>query len=172
MREEKDLRDKQAGENVVISDDKNKKLKLVGIAGAALLVAFLLGFLPMWLSSRGYQEERDQVRQTLRRNVLQNDLATAAINARRGEYELARQQTSDFFTALRGEVDRAENESAFDQPQRDKLQTLLAQRDELITMLARNDTASAERLTDAYFAYIETKNSNAPPQSSPPPQNK
>jgi len=115
----------------------------------------------MWLSARNYETERDAAVKTLRPSVLQNNLATATINARRGEFEQARQQTSDFFTDLRAEVDR--EESAFSPQQREAVQQILAQRDETITQLARNDAAAAvDRLTDLYFAFMQAKNSPAP----------
>ena len=90
---------------------KNEMLKKAGIVGAIALVAFLLGFLPMWLSARTHENERDAAIKTLRPSVLQNTLATAAINARRGEFEQARQQTSDFYTDLRAELES--EQSAF-----------------------------------------------------------
>ncbi|HXG84244.1 MAG TPA: hypothetical protein VNI84_09470 [Pyrinomonadaceae bacterium] len=138
---------------------KSETLKRVGIVGTIALVAFLLGFVPMWLSARNYENERDAVQKTLRPSVLQNNLATAAINARRGEFEQARQQTSDFYTDLRAEVDR--EESAFSPQQREAVQPILAQRDETITLLARNDAAAVDRLTDLYFAFMQVKNSPA-----------
>ena len=80
---------------------------------------------------------------------LQNTIASGVIDARRGEYELARQSASDFFTTLRAEIG-LENDSAMTQAQRARITPLLTQRDEIITLLARNDPASAERLSDLY----------------------
>ena len=139
---------------------ENETLKRVGIVGAIALVAFLLGFLPMWLSARNYESERDAAVKTLRPSVLQNTLGTATINARRGEFEQARQQTSDFFTDLRAEHDR--EETAFSSQQREAVGKILAQRDETITQLARNDVTAVDRLTDLYFAFMQMKNSLAP----------
>lgn len=140
----------------------NETLKRLGIVGAIALIAFLLGFLPAWLSARNYKNERDAVQKILRPSVLQNTLATAAINARRGEFEQARQQTSDFFTDLRTEIDR--EETAFSPQQREAVQPILAQRDETITQLARGDVMAVDRLTDLYFAFMQVKNSPAPPK--------
>ncbi len=155
LREERNLKSENGA-----AGGRNETLKRVGIVGAIALVAFLLGFLPMWLSARNYENERDAVQKTLRPSVLQNNLATATINARRGEFEQARQQTSDFFTDLRAEVDR--EESAFSSQQLEAVQLILAQRDETITLLARNDAAAVDRLTDLYFAFMQVKNSPAP----------
>jgi hypothetical protein len=159
--EKKDLReDRSFDKEISATDGKNETLKRVGIVGAIALLAFLFGFLPAWLSARNYENERDAAVKTLRPSVLQNNLATAAINARRGEFEQARRQTSDFFTDLRAEFDR--EETAFSPPQREAVQQILAQRDETITQLARNDAAAVDRLTDLYFAFMQAKNSPAP----------
>jgi hypothetical protein len=132
-------------------------LNRIAIIAAFTLGGFLIGYIPMWLASAGYQTERESMVKTLRPSVLQNDLATATINARRGEFEQARQQASSFFTDLRAEVQR--DESAFVAEQHDAMQSILGQRDETITLLARNDPSSADRLTDLYFNYLQAKNS-------------
>ncbi|HLM56185.1 MAG TPA: hypothetical protein VK422_08630 [Pyrinomonadaceae bacterium] len=72
--------------------------------------------------------------------------------ARRGEYETARQTASDFFTALRTELD-ADDDSPFSPRQREAAGPLLDRRDAIITLLARSDPASAERLSDLYVSY-------------------
>jgi hypothetical protein len=135
-------------------------LNRIAIVGMVALVGFLLGFVPMWLTSAGYQEELDSLVKTLRPSVLQNDLATATINARRGEFEQARQQTSSFFTDLRAELERTE--SSFALGQQEAVRSILEQRDDTITLLARRDTTSADRLTDLYFSYLQLKNSAVP----------
>jgi len=83
---------------------------------------------------------------------MENDLASAAIGARRGEYETARQVASDFFTALRAETDKGVD-SAFSQARIDGAQPLFAQRDQIVTLLARGDGASADLLSDLYVSY-------------------
>ncbi len=141
-------------------DGKNETLKKAGIVGAVALLAFLLGFVPMWLSAGTHESERDAAVNTLRPSVLQNTLGTAALNARRGEFEQARKQTSDFFTDLRAEM---ENETgAFNAKQLAAAQPILAQRDETITLLARNDAAAVDRLTDLYFNFMQMKNTPEP----------
>ena len=139
---------------------KPATLNKIKIAAVAALAGFLIGFVPIWLSSTGYQEELDSVVKTLRPSVLQNELATATINARRGEFEQAREQTSSFFTDLRNELER--DESSFAVAQHEAVRSMLKQRDETITLLARSDPASADRLTDLYFSYLQVKNSSVP----------
>jgi Na+-transporting NADH:ubiquinone oxidoreductase subunit NqrC len=127
-----------------------------GIFAAILIAAFLLGLIPMWLSARSYAYERDTARTELRLSQMQNHLATATIQARRGEYEQARNAASDFLTNLQTEVDNSTG--AFNQQQRESLQPILTHRDVLITLLARSDPASADRLADLYLIYLQAKN--------------
>jgi hypothetical protein len=122
------------------------------IYGAVLLVAFLLGLVPMWLKARqcaGSLAEAERQLTLVRR---QHDLASAAIDARRGEYEPARQAASQFFTSVRAEIDKGDA-SDLTQAQRQGVTPLLASRDELITLLARSDPASADRLSELYVKY-------------------
>ena len=88
---------------------------------------------------------------------MENSLASAAIDARRGDYETARQAASDFFTSLRAETSKGVD-SALSQAQIDGLQPLLTQRDEIITLLARGDTTSADLLSDLYVSYRKIVN--------------
>jgi hypothetical protein len=121
------------------------------VYATVVFAAFVLGFVPMWLVARTRANERDVVQQALRLTQLENGLAAAAIQARRGDYEPARAAASTFYTNLRAEFDRSP--SGFTVPQREMMQSLLAQRDQLITLLARADPAVAERLADAYVSY-------------------
>ena len=127
------------------------------IYAVVLLVVFLLGFIPMWLKARecarGLAESEHQL--TLIR--MQSNLASAVIDARRGDYEPARQAASQFFTSLSAEIDKGDT-SAFTQAQRERLQPLFAGRDDVITLLARSDPASADRLSDLYVSYRKIMN--------------
>lgn len=121
------------------------------VSAGALL--FLLGFVPAWLGARERSGQRDEARRELRLARLENSLAFAAVSARRGHYEPARRAASDFFTALRQEVDAAD-ETALTPEGRAGVERLLDRRDETITLLARGDPSSAERLADLYVAYL------------------
>ena len=121
---------------------------------AVILVAvFLLGLIPMWLTSRNRARELDDAKRELRLSEMKNDLSAAVINARRGEYEAARQATSSFLTSLRAQCDAATEPSDLTRAQCENLRPALDQRDELITLLARSDPASADRLTETYVLY-------------------
>ena len=127
-------------------------MRRVAIYGAVLLVVFLLGFVPMWLKASQRAASLAEAEHQLTLARMQNNLASAAIDARRGDYEPARQAVSQFFTAIRAEIDKGDA-SNFTQAQRQGLQPLFAGRDEVITLLARSDPAAADRLADLYAAY-------------------
>lgn len=122
------------------------------IYGAVLLVVFLLGLVPMWLKARQSASSLVEAEHQLTLVRMQNNLASAVIDARRGDYEPARQAVSQFFTSMSTEIDEGDA-SDFTPAQRQALQPLLAGRDEVITLLARSDPASADRLSDLYMAY-------------------
>jgi hypothetical protein len=122
------------------------------IYAGVLLVGFLLGFVPMWLQARASAAGLADAERRLTLVGMQGDLASAAIDARRGDYEPARQSASQFFTSLRAEIDKADS-SHLTQAQRAGAQPLLAGRDEIITLLARSDPASADRLSELYVTY-------------------
>ena len=132
----------------------------VTVVIAIALSAFLLGFSAMWITSNGYEYERDLLRKSLRRSVLQNSLATAALEAQKGEFEQARQQSSNFFTDLRADVEG--NDSSFPLEQQEKLGSILTRRDETITLLSRGDPAVAKQLSNLYFNFTKMQNSAKP----------
>jgi hypothetical protein len=122
------------------------------IYAVVLLVVFLLGFIPMWLKARECARGLAEAEHQLFLVRMQNTLASAVIDARRGDYEPARQAVSQFFTSLSAEIDKGET-SNFTQPQREGMQPLLTRRDDIITLLARSDPASADRLSDLFVSY-------------------
>jgi hypothetical protein len=127
-------------------------LRRVIIYGGVLLVVFLLGFIPMWLQARTSAARLADAERRLTLVGMRNDLASAAVDARRGDYEPARQTVSQFFTSFRAEIDKGDG-SGLTQAQRAQVQPLFAGRDEIVTLLARSDPASADRLSDLYVAY-------------------
>ena len=130
---------------------KNRQLHRFAIYATVLFAAFLLGFLPMWLTARTRTAERDAAQQALRLAQIETSLAAAAIQARRGEYERAREATSTFYTSLQAELGRAD--SGLAAPSREALQGVLDERDQMITLLARGDAAAADRLANLYISY-------------------
>ena len=127
------------------------------ITVALLVLAFLLGLVPMWLTSRDCSSRLADAERQSSLVRMENSLASAAIDARRGDYETARQAASDFFTALRTETGNGVD-SALSEPEITSLQPLLTRRDEIITLLARGEATSADLLSDLYVSYRELVN--------------
>jgi hypothetical protein len=148
-----EMREERSEEVVHTKPAKSSNLlQRIGIYAALMLVAFLLGFVPMWLKARESGNNLAATEHTLSLAQRQNNLASAVIDARRGEYEPARQAASQFYTSLQGDIDKGDD-STLNQAQRTAAQGLFAGRDEIITLLARSDPASADRLSDVYVAY-------------------
>ena len=125
----------------------NSGIRRYLIYAGVLLIVFLLGLIPMWLKGRTAANSLAEAEHQLVLSKTQNDLASAVIDARRGDYEPARQALSRFFTSLNT------GSSNYTEAQRNSMQPLFAGRDELITLLARNDPASADRLSDLFVSY-------------------
>lgn len=153
MSNERSVTVEEAGVRRVEEGRLSGTVSRVGIYLGVALAVFLLGLVPMWLKARENASQRDAARRELRVSRTQNALASAAVDAARGEYEPARQSASDFFTALREEVDAAGGESTLTPQQRESLRPLLTQRDDAITLLARSDPAAAARLLDLHAAF-------------------
>jgi len=131
---------------------QNSLLRRLGIYAAVLVVVFLLGFVPMWLKARTSAGSLETAEHQLNLARIQNALASAVIDARRGDYEPARLAASQFFTSLGAEVDKGDA-SNFTSAQREAMKPLFARRDEIITLLARSDPAAADKLADLYVAF-------------------
>ena len=132
--------------------NRTAQLHRVLIYAAVLLIGVLLGFVPMWLKARGCANELEIAQRELNLATMRNTLASATIDARRGEYEPARQAASNFFTSLSAEADKSTG-SVLTDSQKQNIQPLFAGRDEVITLLARSDPAAADRLADLYATY-------------------
>ena len=133
-------------------------MRRILIYAGVLLIVFLLGFVPMWLKARAAGNRLADSERHLMLARIQNDLASAVIDARRAEYEPARQAVSQFFTTLQAETAKGDS-SNYTRAQAEQLHPLFAGRDELITLLARSDPASADRLADLFVAYRKIMNS-------------
>ncbi len=131
--------------------------KRVALYATIALGFFLLGFVPMWFKTDAAIEQRDAAQRAVRLTQLHNTLATAVIDVQRGQFEPARQLTSDFYTTLRRQVD-TDSGTLFTPSQRENLVSLLSERDELITLLARSDPSAIERLIRVYSTYSRVVN--------------
>jgi hypothetical protein len=133
------------------------RIRRLVIYVALLLLAFLLGFVPMWIKSRECASRLAEAERQSSLARMENSLVSAAMDARRGDFETARVAASDFFTVLRAATS-TDVDSALSQAQKDGARPLLAQRDQIITLLSRGDVASADLLSDLYVSYRELVN--------------
>ena len=140
---------------------QNERVRRVILYAAVLLAVFLLGLVPMWMTARTRGRELNTTQAALRISTLQNTLAGAAIDARQGRYEPARQAASEFFTNLRAEIERG-RDSVFTEAQQNTLRPVFDTRDDTITLLARSDPASADRLTELYNTYRQATGGTPP----------
>src|SRR5688572_21909862 len=92
--------------------------KRVALYVSLSLGFFLLGFAPMWFKSTQSIEQRDAAQRGVRLAQLQNTVAAAVIEVQRGQYEPARQLTSEFYTNLRRQVE-GDSGSVFTSSQRE-----------------------------------------------------
>jgi len=127
-------------------------MRRILVYAGVLLIVFLIGFVPMWLKARAAGNHLAEIERHLILARTQNDLASAVIDARRAEYEPARQAVSQFFTTVQAEIAKGDS-SSYTRAQGEQLHQLFAGRDELITLLARSDPASADRLADLFVTY-------------------
>lgn len=133
---------------------KRPRPNYLPLVAVIAIAAFLAGLIPSWLNAKTSRQELQAAKGRASLDQIKISLGAAAIQARRGDYEIARQETSRFFTSLLDETNRG-TRSALSPAQRERVAPLFAQRDELITLLARGDPASAERLSDLYVAYAK-----------------
>ena len=116
------------------------------------ILGLLLGLIPMYLMARERGQKLAATQQRVRLYELQRRIANASFDARRGEYEQARQAAGDFYNDLRKEVERNDR-SALPPAEHENLKKLFAGQNDVVTLLARNDPASVDRLNEAYLTY-------------------
>ena len=124
-----------------------REQKTIYFAIAGIVVAFLIGFLWQYTRARGFEQERTQLRNELVFKRLETTLAAALIESDRGNYEFARQLSSEFFTGLQSNLSSAP---------RTTLQELTAinrQRDAVITAASRSHPETSSLLGQLYNTY-------------------
>ncbi len=139
------------------ADDRKRRILIYAIVA---VIIFLFGLVPMGMVALNRASERDEARRELRLCSIQGLLASAAIDARLGNYEPARESASNFFTEVRAELDKGRS-SAFTQSQQEALASILNPRDEVITLLARSDPAVADRLGTLFTSYKKAVGSDS-----------
>jgi hypothetical protein len=144
------------------------------IAAAALVVGFLLGFVPEMVGKRHAERDLTAARLELRLSRQQGRLGAALAESMRGNYERSRQLMARYFTDLQSTAGQVP-----DARKRQALNGILSQRDEIITLLSRSQPETQQRLMILYtqmFAAIDPEGAVAPavttapaPPAVPPP---
>lgn len=135
---------------------------------AALVVIFLLGFVPMWWQYRQANQANEAAQSQLRKAETKNLLTSSIVEAKNGEYETSRQYMSEFFTNLNTEIEKGDSGN-LTTSEREKLKPVFTNRDSIITLLAQRDPASVERLTDIYTTYKQAFGQVQKPAEVPTP---
>jgi CHASE1-domain containing sensor protein len=157
-------------EEITTTKEPNKIVLLLRqalITVGLMFVAFLIGICLMGLKWWGAASDRDAAQKQLRLSQLQNNLASAAVDAGRGDYEPARQAASNFFTSATNELENT-GSNIFTKEQQTQLKTLLSSRDQIITLLSRNDPAATEKLKEMYVLYRKVMNNEKLEMQGPP----
>lgn len=114
---------------------------------AAAVLAFLAGFGWQYTRASRLDVRLTNTSRLLTESQIEASLATALINAQQGNFELARQRASEFFTRLEQEQRTLGAEAP------PKFRSLLSQRDATITMLSRSSPEAVELLQHLYTEY-------------------
>lgn len=106
----------------------------------ALVLAFGAGFGWQYYRAMEIEDQLERTEQELAVERLRVGLAQAAVAAQSGDYEAARRQMSDFFTAMQGRLEQLPPDV------RATGEEMLRQRDDVITELSRANPESGETL--------------------------
>lgn len=139
----------------------NRQSILIVIALA--LVAFLIGFGWQYTRARALGQELAKTTEQLVWKELEVKLAAATIEAQRGNFEISRQLSSEFFTRLQNEIGRAPEDKRLE------LQAISNQRDAIITAASRSDPQTPSLLGQLYSTY-RVAFGEAPVAPQPAPQ--
>jgi hypothetical protein len=111
--------------------------------------AFVVGLAIPSIRAQRLESRLEATTRALALSQLENALGAAALEARRGRYEPARQHASSFFTGLQVAIPRLPAAT------RGQVNDILARRDTTITVLSRSAPVSVELLDDLLARYRE-----------------
>jgi hypothetical protein len=142
---------------------REQRLVLFGVAG--IVLAFLIGFLWQNMRARDFERRLEAANVELTFERLQSRLSAAVIEADHGNYEIARQLASDFFTGLNNDMQRAPAES------QQALHAIAGHRDAIITAASRSDPQTGSLLFQLYNTFRVTFGDApiSPPRAAPAP---
>jgi hypothetical protein len=122
------------------------------VAAAALVVAFLLGFVPMYVKANRLDAELRTAQAENSRAELRDLIALAYVQASQQNYGLAASTSSRFFDRARELANQTQDAS------RKALDELLAFRDKVTAKLAKGDAAA---LADLQDLFVKTRQATA-----------
>ena len=132
-------------------ENTNKNLpQKIAIGAAALIVVFLLGYVPSCVGARSAEEQRAELEQKLKMAELRGQLGMASYEANRNNYANATEFSTNFFNGLRNAIDSAEDDTV-----KKRLQAMMALRDEITTNLAQADPVVKEKLARMYADFYQ-----------------
>lgn len=132
-------------------DITNKNLpQKIAIGAAALIVVFLLGYVPSCVGARSAEEQKAELEHKLKMADLRGQLGMASYEANRNNYANAAEFSTNFFNGLRSAIDSAEDDEV-----KKKLQTMIGLRDEVTTNLAQADPVVKEKLARMYADFYQ-----------------
>ena len=120
-------------------------LKKLAIFAGALVVVFLLGFIPARISARNAQQLNTRLEHDLQLASACNVLGMVSYEANRNNYATAGQRSSEFFNGLRAIINKTGDEAL-----KQSLRTLLGRRDQITLHLAQANPAVKETLARSY----------------------
>lgn len=127
-----------------------KRLNKLAVSAVALIVAFLLGYVPSSISSRNTKQQNAELEDKLRFAELGNQLAMASYETNRNNYASATEFSTRFFNGLPEII-----ADSTDQARNQRLQAMLLRRDEITSNLAQVDQTAKEKLALMYAEYFE-----------------
>jgi len=121
--------------------------RIVAITTAAALAGFLIGFAWQYSRARSLDAQVQRTEQSLAFALMEGTLASAAISAQAGAFDLAQQQASEFFTELQVHIGQAPPNAQAE------LRAILAERDQTVGAVSRRDPGAAEILARHFIRF-------------------
>jgi hypothetical protein len=128
---------------------RSKSLKRLAIAAGALILAFLLGYIPSSISSHSTLQQSAQLEQKLEVAELGGQLAMASYEANRNNYANATQYSTQFFDGLPNVIAGVKDDTA-----RQQLQAMLLRKAEITSNPAQVDETIKQKLSALYAEYF------------------
>lgn len=131
-------------------DEKSSGLRRIGIAVAALVAMFLIGYVPSCRSARSAETQRAQAEHQLNLARLHSQLGMMSFEVNRNNYSNSAAYSTDFFNSLKNTI----NDTS-DAALKERLQAIAARRDEITANLAQAEPAVKEKIGQMYADFYQ-----------------